>query len=269
MLRLNGALSYVESFLIALAQIARLGLRSLSDFAKRIIPFRYFLSLTLDQIVLLGVRSLPVVCLAGMAVGSIMALQLGYGMKRFGGNLYIPAIVGISILRELGPILASLLLAGRIGSGITAELASMTATEQVDAILALGSSPGAELVAPRVIACVIVFPILSLVADYLGIFSAMWISRGEFGIPTGFFLSKTFEYTRLSDVFGGLAKTVVFGFLISSVACWKGLTARGGTRGVGIATTQVVVISSVLVLIGDVFLTKLLIQMGWFGGGPR
>ncbi len=266
MLRPNDAISYVENFLISLAQIARLGLQAFSDFAKRIIPFRYFLSLTLDQIVLLGIRSLPVICIAGVATGSIMALQFGYGLKRFGGNLYVPAIVGIAILRELGPILSSLLLAGRIGSGITAELASMTATEQVDAIRALGSSPGSELVAPRIIACAIVFPILSLVGDYLGIFSAMWICRGEFGIPTGFFLSKTFEYIRLTDVFGGLAKSVVFGFAISAVACWKGLTAKGGTRGVGIATTQVVVISSVLVLIGDVFMTKLLIEIGWFGG---
>jgi phospholipid/cholesterol/gamma-HCH transport system permease protein len=145
----------------------------------------------------------------------------------------------------------------------------MTATEQVDAIRAMGSSPSAELVAPRVIACVVVFPILSLIGDYLGILSAMWISHGEFGIPYRFFLSKTFEYVRLTDIFGGLAKTVVFGFMISLVACWKGLTVRGGTRGVGIATTQVVVISSILVLIGDVFITKLLIEIGWFGGGPR
>jgi phospholipid/cholesterol/gamma-HCH transport system permease protein len=198
-----------------------------------------------------------------------MTLQLGYGLKRFGGNLYIPAIVGISILRELGPILSCLLLAGRIGSGITAEIASMAATEQVEAIRALGSSPFAELVAPRIIACIIVFPVLSLIGDYLGILSAMWMSHQEFGIPYSFFLSKTFEYVHLTDIFGGLAKTVVFGFIIALIATWKGLTTHGGTRGVGIVTTQVVVISSILVLIGDVFMTKLLIEIGWFGGSAR
>jgi phospholipid/cholesterol/gamma-HCH transport system permease protein len=266
-LRPNSVKNRIETFAIALAQIAHLGLGVFSDLTKRILPFRTFISLTFEQIVLLGMQSLPVVLLAGMATGSIMALQLGYGLKRFGGNLYIPAIAGISILRELGPILSSLLLAGRIGSGITAEIASMTATEQVEAIRALGSSPSAELVAPRVIACVIVFPVLALVADYLGIFSAMWISHQEFGIPFPFFLSKIFESIRLTDVMGGLVKTVVFGFIISLVASWKGLSAKGGTRGVGLATTQVVVISSILVLIGDVFMTKLLIEIGWFGGG--
>lgn len=266
MLRLNSMLSRFENFLIAVGQIGRLSRQSFLDFTKHILPFRSLFSLTLEQIVLLGIDSLPVIFLAGIATGSIMSLQLGYGLKRFGGNLYIPAIVGISILRELGPILSSLLLAGRIGSGIAAEIASMTVTEQVEAVRALGSSPGAELVAPRVIACVIAFPILSLVGDFLGILSAMWISRHEFGIPYRFFLAKTLEYIHLTDIFGGLAKTVVFGFMISLVASWKGLTTRGGTRGVGLVTTQVVVISSILILIGDVFMTKLLIEIGWFGG---
>ena len=263
--RANAALNQVENLLIAVAQIARMAFAALRDLLRRTLPTKSFFQLTMEQVLLLGNQSVPVIVMAGIATGSIMALQLGYGLKRFGGDLYVPDIVGVSILRELGPILASLLLAGRIGSGITAEIASMTATEQVDAIRAMGSSPTAELVAPRVIACVIVFPILSLFADYLGIFSAMWISHGEFGIPYRFFLSKTYDYTRLSDVFGGLLKTVVFGFMIGLVACWKGLTTRGGTRGVGISTTQVVVISSILVLIGDVFMTKLLLEIGWFG----
>jgi phospholipid/cholesterol/gamma-HCH transport system permease protein len=264
-LRSNSTVASIENFVLAVAQISRLGFRSLSDLFKRSLPFRSYLRLTIDQIFLLGIRSLPVVLVAGAATGSIMALQLGYGLQRFGGNLYIPAIVAASILRELGPILTSLLLAGRIGSGITAEIASMTVTQQIDAIRALGSNPDAELVVPRVIACLIVFPILALVGDYIGILSALLISRGEFGIQPRFFIFKTFESVHLLDIFGGLAKTVVFGLLISLLACWKGLSTRGGTRGVGFATTQVVVVSSILILVGDVFMSKLFLELGWFG----
>jgi phospholipid/cholesterol/gamma-HCH transport system permease protein len=267
-LRPNTAPNSLENFLASLTQITRLGFESLADLLKKIIPFRSYFSLTLEQIVLLGIGSLPVVFVAGIATGSIMALQLGYGLNRFGGNLYIPYIVGVAVLRELGPILSSLLLAGRIGAGITAEISSMAASEQVDAIRVLGSSPNVELVAPRVTACILIFPMLSLISDYIGILSAMAISHSEFGIPYRYFLSKTFEHIHLTDVFGGLLKTVVFAFMISLVACWKGLTARGGTRGVGVATTEVVVISSILVLIGDVFMSKLLLEIGWFGGSP-
>jgi phospholipid/cholesterol/gamma-HCH transport system permease protein len=267
-LRPNTASSNFENFFASLTQITRLGFESLLDLFRHILPFRAYFSLALEQIVLLGIGSLPVVFVAGIATGSIMALQLGYGLNRFGGNLYIPYIVGVAVLRELGPILTSLLLAGRIGSGITAEISSMTASEQVDAIRVLGSSASAELVFPRVLACLIIFPLLSMISDYIGIAAAMGISHSEFGIPYRYFLSKTFEHIHLTDIFGGLLKTLVFGLMISLVACWKGLTARGGTRGVGIATTEVVVISSILVLIGDVFMSKFLLEIGWFGGGP-
>jgi phospholipid/cholesterol/gamma-HCH transport system permease protein len=267
-LRPDTAPNNYENFFAGLTQIARLGFQSLADLFRRILPFKSYFSLILEQFVLLGVGSLPVVFVAGIATGAIMALQLGYGLNRFGGNLYIPYIVGVAVLRELGPILTSLLLVGRVGSGITAEISSMSASEQVDAIRVLGSSPGAELVFPRVLTCVIVFPVLSLISDYIGIIAAMVISHSEFGIPYRFFLSKTFEHIHLTDIFGGLAKTVVFGLIISLIACWKGLNSRGGTRGVGIATTEVVVVSSILVLIGDVFMSKLLLEIGWFGGGP-
>jgi phospholipid/cholesterol/gamma-HCH transport system permease protein len=264
--RVSTAFTRAEDWFVALAQIARLGLDALTALFRKSLPIPTFLSLTLTQIFSLGVRSISVVLVAGIATGSIMALQLGYGLKRFGGNLYIPAIVGISVLREIGPILSSLLLAGRIGSGITAEIASMTVTEQVDAIYALGGNPSAELVAPRVIACIFVFPVLSLIADYVGILAAMWLSLEEFGIPTRFYLIKTLEAVRIQDVAGGLIKTLVFGFGISLLACWKGLKTRGGTRGVGNSTTEVVVASCIFILIGDVFMSKLFIELGWFGG---
>jgi phospholipid/cholesterol/gamma-HCH transport system permease protein len=142
----------------------------------------------------------------------------------------------------------------------------MAVSEQIDALRALGSSPVRALVVPRILACLIVFPILALIGDYFGIVSAMALSRSEFSIPFTYFLSKVFQYSHLSDIFGGLIKTVAFGFMIGLVSCWRGLRTTGGTRGVGRATTDVVVVSSILILIGDVVLTKLLIEIGWFGG---
>jgi phospholipid/cholesterol/gamma-HCH transport system permease protein len=253
-------------FFVNSGQVARLAGESLREVTQRDVPGRSYVSLILEQVMTLGIRSLSVVLVAGNATGSIMALQLGYGLQRFGGNLYIPQVVGVSILRELGPVLTSLLLAGRIGSGITAELSSMAVSEQIDALRALGSSPISELVVPRVLTCVIVFPILALIGDYIGILSAMVLSHNEFSIPYTYFLSKVFRYSHLSDIFGGLAKTVVFGLMIGLVSCWRGLKTTGGTRGVGRATTDVVVASSILILVWDVVLTKLLIGIGWFGG---
>jgi phospholipid/cholesterol/gamma-HCH transport system permease protein len=173
-------------------------------------------------------------------------------------------LVGIAILRELGPVLTSLLLVGRIGSGMTSEIASMTATQQVDAIRASGTSPYSALVVPRILACLIAFPVLTLISTYVSIASAMLICQTEFAMNYSFYLTKTIRAISLSDLFTGIGKTIIFGFITSVAACWKGLNATGGTRGVGNATTWVVVVSSTLILIGDIFLSKLLILLGFF-----
>lgn len=251
-------------FLADSGQIALMCGNAMIDFFDREIPARSVLALSVEQVFVLGVRSITLVIGAGAAAGAIMALQLGYGLQRFGGNLYTPAVVGISILRELGPILTSLLLAGRIGSGITAELSSMAVTEQIDAIRALGTSPFSILVAPRIIACVIVLPALSVIADYAGIVSAMIVSGSQFSIHYRYFLSKTFQSVSMTDLFSGVLKTAIFGFLIAVIACWKGINTGGGTRGVGEATTEVVVMSSILILIVDVFVSKFYIAIGLF-----
>ena len=188
-----------------------------------------------------------------------MALQFGYGLARFGGKLYIPKIVALSILREMGPVFTSLLVAGRISSGIASEVASMKVTQQIDAIRALGTSPIKRIVIPRLVACLIALPLLTLFADYIGLFGAMAVSAKELGINPEYFISKAVETLRVYDLLTGMAKTVVFAFFIAITACWKGLNTEGGTEGVGATTTWTVVTTSIFIMISDFFLTKFFI----------
>jgi phospholipid/cholesterol/gamma-HCH transport system permease protein len=213
--------------------------------------------LILDQIYFIGVQSFLLVCVTGLATGSVMALQFGQGLAKFGGTLYVPKIASLSILREMGPVFTSLLVAGRIGSGIAAEVASMKVSQQIDAIRALGTSPIKRIVIPRVLACMIALPLLTLFADYIALWGAMVICKTELGIGQGFFIMKTLETIKSVDLFTGMAKTIVFAFFISITACWKGFNTEGGTEGVGNTTTWVVVTSSIFIMISDFFLTKL------------
>ena len=219
----------------------------------------FYLGLILEQLLYVGVQSFVLAAVTGLATGSVMALQFGYGLERFGGKLYVPKIVALSILREMGPVFTSLLIAGRIGSGIASEVASMKVTQQIDAIRALGTSPIKRIVIPRVLACMIALPLLTLFADYIGLFGAMVICSRELNINSEYFISKAVETLRNYDLLTGMAKTVVFSFVISVTACWKGLNTEGGTQGVGNTTTWVVVTSSILIMVTDFFLTKLFI----------
>jgi phospholipid/cholesterol/gamma-HCH transport system permease protein len=151
-------------------------------------------------------------------------------------------------------------VAGRIGSGIAAEVGSMKVTQQIDAIRALGTSPIKRIVIPRVVASMIALPLLTLLADYIGLFGAMMVSKYELNINTEFFMAKIIETLRIADLFTGMTKTIVFAFFISVTACWKGLNTEGGTQGVGNSTTWVVVTSSIFIMISDFFLTKIFIQ---------
>jgi phospholipid/cholesterol/gamma-HCH transport system permease protein len=159
----------------------------------------------------------------------------------------------------MGPVFTSLLVAGRIGSGIASEVASMKVTQQIDAIRALGTSPVKRIVIPRLIACLIALPFLTLIADYVGLFGAMVVAAKELHINTEYFISKSIETVRVYDLLTGMSKTVVFAFFIAITACWKGLNTEGGTEGVGNTTTSVVVTSSIFIMISDYFLTKLFI----------
>lgn len=226
---------------------------------KDIVTPPFYPRLIVQQSFALGVQSFLLVAVTALATGSVMALQFGHGLARFGGKLYVPKIVALSILREMGPVFTSLLVAGRIGSGIAAEVASMKVTQQIDAIRALGTSPIKKIVIPRVIAAMITLPILTLFADYIGLFGALLVSSKELGINPEFFLAKTIETCRAYDIYTGLIKALVFAFFISMTACWKGLNTEGGTQGVGSTTTWVVVTSSIFIMVSDFFLTKLFI----------
>ncbi|MBY0470346.1 ABC transporter permease [bacterium] len=219
----------------------------------------YHFRLVVQEIMTIGIQSFMLVAVTAIATGSVMALQFGNGLAKFGGTLYVPKLVALAIAREMGPVFTSLLLAGRIGSGIAAEVASMKVTQQIDAIRALGTSPIKRIVIPKVMASLIAVPLLTLFADYIGILGAVLISLHEMKIPVEFFLSKVVETLRVYDLFTGLLKTVVFALFISITACWKGLNTEGGTQGVGNATTWVVVTSSIFIMISDFFLTKIFI----------
>jgi phospholipid/cholesterol/gamma-HCH transport system permease protein len=217
-------------------------------------PFPF--KLTLDQLSAIGVDSFLLVLITGLATGSVMALQFGYGLARFGGTLYVPKLTALAILREMGPVFTSLLVAGRIGSGMASEIASMKVTQQIDAIRALGTSPIRRIVIPRLVACMIALPLLTLMADYVGLFGAMLIAKTELSIDFQFFIAKVLETLTLADLFTGMFKTVVFAFFIAITACYRGLNTEGGTQGVGTTTTWVVVTSSIFIMISDFFLTK-------------
>jgi phospholipid/cholesterol/gamma-HCH transport system permease protein len=220
----------------------------------------FYFGLTAEQIVVIGMQSLLLVIITGITSGAVMTLQFGYGLEKFGGKLYIPKVVGLSIIREMGPVFTSLMVAGRMGSGIAAEIGSMKVTQQIDAIRALGTSPIKRIVIPRLVAMLICLPLLTLLADLIGVIAGMLIGL-ELGLGAHFFIEKVFEGLTFNDYWTGTAKTLFFAVFIVIIACYKGLSTEGGTRGVGNSTTWVVVYSSIAIMIGDFFLTKFFIYI--------
>ncbi len=214
------------------------------------------------QIDAIAVQSLSIVVLTAMFSSMVMTVQFAVQLARFGAKEYVGNVVSLSLVRELGPVLTALMVGGRVGAGITAELGSMSVTEQIDAIRSMGADPIRELVVPRVLAGMISLPLLTLLADVLGVMGAMGIARFDSGINSTYFFNSVTHIVTLADLFGGLAKTVFFGFFITVIACHQGLAVRGGTEGVGRGTTRTVVITSVVTLVTDFFLTEILIGMG-------
>ncbi len=213
--------------------------------------------LLIEQIYQIGSRSFPLIALTAVCEGMVMTLQFGFSLSKFGGQPYIPKIVSLSILREMGPVFTSLMIAARVGAGIASEVGSMVVTQQVDAMRALGTSPIKKIVVPRVLATTITLPILASLANVIGILGAIVIGKSELRLDSGFFIQKVLSTIVLSDFYSGIGKTVVFGILISFVACYYGLNVKEGAKEVGISTTKAVVTTSILILIGDFFLTKL------------
>ncbi len=209
----------------------------------------------------LGLRSLGIVATTSLFIGMVMTIQFAYGLRRFGGIEYIPRVVVLSFARELAPTLTAVIVGGRIGSGMAAEVGAMNVTEQVDAIRALGADPAKKLVWPRVIASMLVLPMLSMYALVLGTIGAVVVCDMQFQISPHFFLRSSLETVLLEDVWSGLAKTPVFGFLIAIIGCHFGLRTTGGTEGVGTSTTRTVVVVSISILVADFILTKLFIGM--------
>ncbi len=225
--------------------------------ASELVRRPLYVSLITEQIYQIGVRSIPLVFITAGSTGMVMALQFGLGLEKFGGKLYIPKIVSISIVREMGPVFTCLMLAARVGAGITSEIGSMKVTQQIDAIRALGTSPIKKIVIPRVLACVIGIPLLAAAANFIGILGGLFVGSHDLGLDPVFYIQKVLSTLWLPDLLSGFGKTPVFALIISLVACYFGLNVKGGTQGVGNATTRSVVTSSIFILVGDYFLTKL------------
>lgn len=215
----------------------------------------------MEQIDVIGLGSLTVVVLTGFFTGAVLALQSGMTLDQFGARPFVGRLISASMIKELGPVLTALMLAGRVGSGIAAELGSMMVTEQISALRALGTDPIRKLVVPRVLAGVIMCPILTVVANAVGLTGGWLIALTQLRVPTGVYWSSVVQGLYIQDVWMGLIKPFFLGFVIVSIGCHVGLRTTGGTQGVGRATTNAVVAASVVVLVVDFFLTRLLISI--------
>jgi phospholipid/cholesterol/gamma-HCH transport system permease protein len=237
---------------------AQMAWRSLANVATG--P-RYFQDL-LDQMDDIGVGSLPIVLVSGFFIGAVMVLQTGSQFVRFGQTALTGDIVSLALVRELGPTLTGILVAGRCASGIASELGSMLVTEQVDAMRAMGTDPSRKLVTPRVLATILMLPLLTALNDFVGLLGGCLASVFSLRLGAVEFWTRAIDALDFADIMQGMMKPMVYGFILATVGCYKGLTARGGTQGVGRATTQAVVVASVLIIAADTFLTKLALYLG-------
>jgi phospholipid/cholesterol/gamma-HCH transport system permease protein len=222
----------------------------------------YYLQDTLDQLDDVGVGSLPIILLAGFFIGAVMVLQTGSQFVRFGQTSLTGDVVSLALVRELGPAITGLLAAGRCASGMASELGSMLVTEQVDAMRAMGTDPGRKLVTPRLMAGLSMVPLLTAMMVFVGLLGGCVASVFSLRLSAIEFWRRAIDALEFADLMQGFSKSLVFGFILATVGCYKGLTVRGGTQGVGRATTQAVVVSSVLIIIADLFLTKLSLYLG-------
>lgn len=218
---------------------------------------KIYWKLWIEQIYQVGIRSTPLIVITAASTGMVMALQFGLGLEKFGGKMYVPKLLAVTILREMGPMFTSLMLAARVGAGFASEIGSMVVTQQIDAIRALGTSPIRKIVIPRVMATLIVLPVLVAFSNLVGNAGGLLIGATELKLDPGFYLLKVITTSSLSDYLSGFAKSFFFALIISIPSCYFGLTVKNGTKEVGIATTKAVVVSSILILVADFFLSKL------------
>jgi phospholipid/cholesterol/gamma-HCH transport system permease protein len=222
----------------------------------------------IQQMDAIGVQSLGIVLITGFFTGMVLALQSSVQMQQFGATIYIGRLVTASMIRELGPVLAGLMVAGRVGSGIAAQLGSMRVTEQIDALNTLGTDPIKKLVTPRLVAALIMLPVLTIINDFVGILGGNVIATFYVNLPTGLYWSTVWEQIAAggftlryipNDFIQGILKPFVFGGIIATVGCYFGLNTKGGTEGVGVATTRTVVTASIAILIVDYFMTQVIL----------
>jgi phospholipid/cholesterol/gamma-HCH transport system permease protein len=246
-----------RDLVLGLGRLIRLGWQTVRAVFHRPFPRRELM----DQMRAVGVASVPIALVTAVFVGAVMALQFGYGLRRFGAGLYTGSLVSLAYVMELGPVLTSILVGGRVGAGITAELGSMKVSEQIDAIRVLGSDPVRVLVMPRVLACLLAVPVLVLFADVVGILGGMMVNSSSEGVSGRYYLDLALSALSIGALLHGLIKSLVFGFLIGLIACHRGFQTGFGTEGVGRATTETVVQTSIIILATDLMLTRALLPL--------
>jgi phospholipid/cholesterol/gamma-HCH transport system permease protein len=244
-------------FLLFLAASGRIALFAINALSHCFRPPFYF-RLIAKQMVDIGYYSLPVVGLTALFTGMVLALQTHTGFSRFSAEGAVATVVVLSMTRELGPVIAALMVAGRIGAAIAAELGTMRVTDQIDALATLSTNPYKYLVVPRLLAGIVTVPLLVLVSDIIGVFGGFLVATYKLGFNPGGYLGQTSDYLRSDDVISGLVKAAAFGFIVSLMGCYHGYHSRGGAQGVGAATTYAVVSASIMILLFDYILTSVL-----------
>ena len=249
--------SWSKSGLLEVQEYVRLSWRAMRGTVSP--PFyRYDV---IEQFETIGIGSLTVVVLTGFFTGAVLALNTGITLDQFGARDVVGRLISATMIKELGPVLTGLMLAGRVGSGIAAELGSMMVTDQINALRALGTDPVRKLVVPRVLAGFVMTPVLTIISDGLGILGGWIIAVLQLRVASSLYWTSILEGLYMQDVWMGLIKPFILGFVIATIGCHVGLRARGGTQGVGRATTNAVVASSVAVIAVDFFVTRLLITL--------
>ncbi|PIU19684.1 MAG: ABC transporter permease [Elusimicrobia bacterium CG08_land_8_20_14_0_20_59_10] len=224
---------------------------------------KFELKETIKQSVKIGVDSFTVTALTSFFTGMVLALQMGSSMKNlFNEPMFIGTMVAFSMIKELGPVLTSIVVAGRAGAVVTAEIGTMKVTEQIDALYTLGTNPTRYLLVPRYIAFLITLPLLTVFADFIGVAGGCIVGMVKLGVPSAVYFDDIFTYLDVGDFLHGFLKTYFFAFMIATVSCYKGLNTKGGAEGVGKSTTEAVVVSMVLVMVLDYFISALLVAVG-------
>src|SRR5215468_4893618 len=248
---------FIKQKILSVQQYALLSARAIGNLFQR--PL--YVADTVQQADFIGWGSLPIIVLAGAASGAVLALNSASTLQRFGSLGLIAQLVSVGMVRQLGPIITGLMVAGRNASGMASELGSMMVTEQIDAMRALGTDPMKKLVTPRVVATVFMLFFLTIISDLFGLVGGALISTFLLGMDAHEYWSNAWQTLVFSDVITGLVKPIFFGFIVATVGCYYGLSTRGGTQGVGRSTTQAVVTASVLILATDAVLTQLFLTL--------